>query len=258
MLLCVDIGNSKVALGIFNDEELVAHWRIASDARRTSEEYTVILEGLFRLNEGIRHDELHGAIIASVVPPLVPILAKSIQEVCPNIVCKVLTHSMKLGMKNLYERPEEVGTDRLANAVAGKNMYGAPLVIADYGTATTIDIINREGDYMGGVILPGVEMTAEVLTQRTAQLPRIPIELPEKVIGTTTVKSMQSGICLGIVAGVDALIERAWSELGYESKVIATGGQAALLAAASHHVDGVEPYLTLFGLRDIWTMNLEE
>lgn len=255
MLLAVDIGNTKIAIGIFKEAELIARWRIATDFRRTAEEYALLLDGLFRLHKLIKPAEIQGSILSSVVPHLTEILARSIQEICPYAPIKSLDSSLKLGMKNLYTNPEEVGADRLANAVGGKNLFGSPLIIVDFGTATTLDVVNKEGDYLGGIILPGLDMSADALFVGTARLPRIPISFPGKIIGSTTVQSIQSGICFGSIGSVDSLVERIWEELGYRTKVIATGGYAKMLSAASKKIDAVEPYLTLYGLKYIWDLN---
>ncbi len=257
MILAVDIGNTKIALGIFKNGELEERWRIAADLRRTSEEYAVILDGLFRLQDSMEHRDLKGAILASVVPNLDHVFMQSIHRLCPEIPITILDSSYELGMKNLYENPWEVGADRIANAVGGRERFGYPLIIVDFGTATNIDVLNDEGDYIGGVILPGIEMTADALFQRTAKLPRISITLPDTVIGKTTVHSMQSGIGYGIIASVDALVERIWDELGYTTRVLGTGGAAEMFTKVSKTIDSVDSYLTLYGLKYIWERNLE-
>ncbi|MCD6384532.1 type III pantothenate kinase [Candidatus Sumerlaeota bacterium] len=258
MLLAVDIGNTKTALGVFKDDKLIARWRVSTDTKRTEDEYSVILDGLFRLHKSLKCEDISGAIIASVVPHLVEILIKSIQFICPGILVKTVNSTLNLGINNLYKNPSEVGADRLANAVGGRHLFGIPIIIVDFGTATTLDVIDREGNYIGGVILPGVEMSADALFIRTAKLPRIPISLPKRVVGTTTVKSIQSGICFGVIGSVDSLVEQIWTELGYQTKVVATGGYAQMLSSVSKTINEVEPYLTLYGLNQIWRLNKEE
>lgn len=258
MLLAIDIGNTKTALGVFKEDKLIAKWRIATDTKRTEDEYSVVLDGLFKLHNSLKCKDIDSALIASVVPHLEGILIKSIQQICPGIVVKTVNSKLNLGIKNLYENPDEVGADRLANAVGGQRLFGLPIIIVDFGTATTIDVVDREGNYIGGVILQGLEMTADALFTRTAKLPRIPISIPNKVIGTTTVKSIQSGICFGVVGAVDSLVERIWSELGYQAQVVATGGYSKMLSSVSRTINEVEPYLTLYGLKYIWDLNTAE
>jgi len=258
MFLAIDIGNTITALGIFDGEKLVNRWRIATESRRTREEYSIIIDGLFRLEPVVAREHVSSCLLASVVPHLTHSFSSSIKSICPTIAIKVLDSSLNIGMKNLYENPREVGADRLANAVGGKRLYGFPLIIADFGTATTLDIVNKDGDYLGGIILPGLEMSADALFTKTAQLPRIPISLPEKIIGTTTVKSIQSGICFGSISSVDSLIDRIWKELGYTTKVVGTGGYVEMLSSVSRNISAIEPYLTLYGLKFIWDMNYKE
>lgn len=255
LFLGIDIGNTKIALGVFKGAELIERWRIATATKQTAEEYAILLDGLFRLHTFIPREEIKNVMIASVVPHLTETMVTSVKEICPAAEVKILTSKLNLGMKNLYLNPDEVGADRLANAVGGKLCFGKPLIIVDFGTATTIDVVDKEGDYLGGVILPGLEMSADALFAGTARLPRIPLSIPETIIGKTTVASIQSGICIGSVASVDSLIERIWEELGYKTEVVATGGYATMLASISRTIKIVEPYLTLYGLKHIWELN---
>jgi type III pantothenate kinase len=250
MLLTVDIGNTSMVMGIFGGAQLITSWRIGSDSRKTEDEYAIVLHNLFQLH----HEEtakVTGAIISSVVPQLTLVMNKAIERVF-GLTAEVLDHQTPIPMRNLYEYPGEVGVDRLANAVGGKMLYGAPLIVVDFGTATTLDVITPEGDYAGGIILAGLEMSADGLYRRTSRLPQIPIVKPARVLGTNTVSSMQSGLFYGSVAAIDGLIERLWRELGYETKVVATGGLASLFFHESRYISVCEPFLTLYGLKSIW------
>jgi type III pantothenate kinase len=253
LLLTVDIGNTNIVLGIFAADKLIDHWRIATEMKKTEDEYALILQGLVALNN-VKAEDASGAIIASVVPHLYPVLQKGIQRVF-GVEAQLLEHSTPMPVRNLYENPQEVGVDRLANAVGGKMLFGAPLIIVDFGTAITLDVVSPEGDYVGGVILPGLEMSADALYKKTSRLPRILLDKPAGVLGRTTISSMQSGLYFGLVSAVDGIVEKLWKEIGFRSKVVATGGLSPLFAAESKLVTATEPFLTLHGLRLIWEYN---
>jgi len=253
MLLAVDIGNTNVAVGIFQDERLIEHWKVRSDAERTSDEYNVILRGLLRSSP--RDDiEINGAIVCSVVPPLTPVF----QELCLNMFrIKPLTvgPGLKTGMPILYENPLEVGADRVASAVAALEKYGGPCIVVDFGTATTFDALSAQGEYLGGAIAPGVRISAEALYAKTAKLPRIEILKPERAIGRTTVTSMQSGLFYGYIGLVSLLIQKILEELGGEAVVVATGGFASLVHREIVSIGFYEPDLVLDGLRILYHRN---
>src|SRR5881394_1859115 len=244
MLLVIDVGNTNTVLGVFAREEgqaddssdgasrygrLVANWRVGSHLARTVDEYGVIFRNLFSM-ENLEVSGVHGIVISSVVPPLDAVL----RQVCERYFKTkplFIEPGVKTGMPVLYENPAEVGADRIVNGVAAFEKYGGPCVIVDFGTATTFDCVSKKGEYMGGVICPGVGISAEALFSRTARLQRVDIRKPARVIGTTTVGSMQSGLYYGYLGLVDGILERLLGELGSSAKVIATGGLAALIGS---------------------------
>lgn len=253
MLLTFDIGNTNIVLGIFKGKELIFSWRLSTDSTRTIDEYVLQLQGLFSMGK-INCQEFKGVIIGSVVPHVSQIIKQAFQKIC-NIEVLMMTASTPLPLKNLYENPWEVGIDRLANAVGGKVRYGTPLIIVDFGTATTLDIVSKEGDYLGGAILPGPETSAEGLFKKTALLPRIFLDEPKSVLGKNTVQSIKSGIIYGMSGAVDSLIEKMWEELGYSTEVVATGGLSPTFSKYAKKIFKTDPDLTLFGLKTIWDYN---
>lgn len=253
MLLAIDIGNTNIVLGVYRDEELVACWRLATDLHKMVDEYAVLLNSLFS-NEGLSKSEIKGSAISCVVPPLLPIF----QEICREhlkVEPLVVGPGIKTGVRILIDNPRELGADRIANAIAAGRLYGTPAIVIDFGTATTFDVVSREGDYLGGAIAPGIVISAEALYRQAAQLPRIELAVPKKVIGKNTVASMQSGVLFGYVALVEGMVARIEEELGGEGKVIATGGLAGVIARETSTIQIVNPNLTLEGLRLIYEMN---
>jgi type III pantothenate kinase len=252
-LFCVDIGNTNVVMGLYHGEELEAHWRIATDHHKMADEYAMLVLDLF---ERSAQDSatVDGVIIASVVPPLTSIFQMLSQRYLrqPPLVIDIGTHT---GARVLIDNPQEVGADRVVNAVAAHHRYGGPACVVDFGTATTFDAVSAEGNYLGGAIAPGIGIAAEALFQRTAKLPRTDLIRPPAAIGKNTVHAMQSGLLFGYVGLVEGLVARFRAELGPEMKVIATGGLATLIAAETAVIDAVDPWLTLEGLRLIWEMN---
>jgi len=253
MLLTVDIGNTTIALGIFRGEDLVDHWRISSDLKKTADEYAICIRNLFSLS-GREPSDISGSIIESVVPPLTGRLAAGVKRISGKDPF-LFNHNTPIDLENRYEIPEQVGMDRLANAAGAKYLWGAPIIIVDFGTAITLDFLDREGAYAGGVILPGLEMSANALFRGTSRLPRISLVRPPRVLGTTTDASMQSGLFFGTLGAVESLIERLWEEAGYKTRVVATGGGASEIARGISRLDAFEPFLTLKGLNAIWHYN---
>ncbi len=253
MLLAIDIGNTNVKLGVYDAAVLRHSWRLKSDAQKMPDEYGVLLASLLNM-AGLSTKDLQQAAICSSVPPLVGTFTEVCQRFC-GITPLVVGAGVKTGMKVLYEDPRAVGADRIAGAVAGHHKYGGPIIIADCGTASVFDAITRDGEYLGGAIAPGMQLSADALVSRTAMLRRIEMVSPKGAIGRNTVHAMQSGIIFGYVGLVKELVARFKSELGDDARVIGTGGLAAVIARAGEVFDALEPDLTLEGLRLIHEMN---
>ena len=249
MLLAIDIGNTNIDVGLFNDKELHANWDLATDVYKTSDEYAVVLLSLLQ-QKGLSIKDIEESVICSVSPTLVPIF----RDLCQRYlgVNPLLVESgVKTGVSILMDNPREVGPDRIVNAVGGHYLYGGPLIVIDMGTATTFDVVSEKGDYLGGAISPGIKVATESLFQRTAKLPRVELVRPKNVIGRDTITAMQSGFIFGYVGLIEGMISRIQNELGVKAKVIATGGYAELLAKETTVIEVVDPYLTLIGLRVI-------
>lgn len=246
MLLAIDLGNTNTVFGVYDGDRLVMHWRLSTQKDRTVDEYGILLRNLFAL-EKIDAQKIHRVIVASVVPPLDPVLNEMVATYF-SVKPVFVTHE-NAGIPVLYDDPRQVGADRIVNAVAAIHKYGAPAIVVDFGTATTFDAISPAGEYCGGVISPGIVISAEALYEHAAKLPRIEIQKPPAVIGTSTVGSMQSGLFYGYVALVDGVISRMRQELGQNARVIGTGGQAPLITQETSLIETVDPNLTLDGLQ---------
>jgi len=254
MMLAVDIGNTNIVLGVYRGRELLHHFRLSTARQTTVDEYGVLIHNLFKMSE-LSIKDIEGVIISSVVPPLVQVIV----EMCVKYIGQdplLVGPGIKTGLNLRYENPREVGADRIVNAVAAIEQYKCPLVVVDFGTATTFDCIDAGANYLGGAIVPGLGISTEALYQRASKLPRIELEKPKKVIGRNTVHAMQAGIIFGYAGQVEGIVRRIKVEMNApELKVIATGGLASLIAGETECIHEVNPMLTLEGLRIIYDRN---
>ena len=253
MLLVVDIGNTNTVLGIYENKKLLTYWRMSTLKNRSADEIGILFMQFFQ-HRGIKNDDIKAAIISSVVPPIMHSFEQAIKQYI-NVEPLIVGPGTKTGMNIRYDNPKEVGADRIVNAVAGYELYGGPLILIDFGTATTFCAISEKGEYMGGVICPGIQISVDALFERTAKLPRIDLVKPETIIGKNTVHSMQAGAVYGYVGQVDYIVNRMKEEIKGEVKVVATGGLAPLIASESSTIDETNGLLTLEGLRIIYERN---
>ena len=253
MLLAIDVGNTNVTLGVFENDRLKATWRLAPDVNRLADEYGVLMVNLLA-HESVQAKDIDAAVLCSVVPDLEPVF----EAVCHRyfgVRPLVVGAGVHTGMAIRYDSPRDVGSDRVADAVAAIKLYGPPLILVDLGTATVFDAISKDGDYIGGAIAPGLSIAAEALFQRAAKLYRVELVRPKSAIGHNTVAAIQSGVIYGYVGLVEGIVARFQQELGGHAKVVATGGWAEVVAAETSVIDVVDPNLTLTGLRIIYELN---
>jgi len=253
LLLTIDVGNTNTVLGLHEGTEIRAHWRLTTRREQTADEYGILVRNLFGA-QGVAPSQVMGVALASVVPPLTSVLVTLSRQYLGHDPL-VIEPGVRTGMPILYEPPSDVGADRIVNGVAAFAAYGGPVIVVDFGTATTFDVVTKKGEYLGGVICTGVGVSAEALFQRAARLPRVDIRNPGKVIGRSTVGSMQSGLYFGYASMVEGIIARIKAELQEPARVVATGGLAETLAADIPSIEAVDPVLTLTGLRLIWERN---
>ena len=256
MLLAVDIGNTNVVVGLCRGEEIAATWRLSTDIRRTADEIAVLMLTLLQ-HEGLDASAVDAVIISSVVPPLTGPMNDACQR-CFAVQPLHVDHTTRTGVEVRIDNPREVGADRVVNAAAARAVYGTdgmPLIVIDFGTATTFDAVSGDGAYLGGAIAPGIGLSSEALFQQAARLPRIALQFPETVVGKNTVHAMQAGIMFGYLALVEGVVGRMKGELGGSARVVATGGLADVVGARTGLVDVVDPDLTLHGLRLIHDLN---
>jgi type III pantothenate kinase len=254
MLLTIDVGNTNTVLGVFEGASLRAHWRLTTRREQTPDEYGILVRSLFAASD-LEPSQVDAVALASVVPPLTPVLVDLSRQYLGRAPL-VVGPGVKTGMPILYEPPGDVGADRIVNGVAAFAAWGGPVIVVDFGTATTFDVITRRGEYAGGVICPGIGISADALFQRAARLPRVDVRHPGKVVGRSTVSSMQSGLYFGYAAMCEGIIARIRAEIGEPARAVATGGLAETLASDMPSIEAVDPVLTLTGLRLIWERNL--
>jgi type III pantothenate kinase len=257
MLLAIDVGNTNIVLGVFDATTLVRSWRLQTLRERTSDELGLLVDGLFAYNR-IERTQVRGVVLGSVVPPLTGTIRAMVQRYF-GVTALIIEPGVNSGMPILYENPAEVGADRIVNAIAAYESFRGDgtraLIVVDFGTATTLDAVSAKGEYLGGAICPGVQISADALFQRAARLPRIDVRKPARIVGRTTVGAMESGLFYGYVGMVEGLVRRMSEELGGNAICVATGGLADLIAPEVPLIQHVDPDLTLHGLRLVWERN---
>jgi len=249
VLLSIDVGNTQTAIGLFDGDRLADHWRVATEARKTGDELGVLLGGLLDL------EDITGICLSSTVPALVRAYGEFAERAAAPLL--VVGPRAKTGIPIRYDDPREVGPDRIANAVAAVERYGAPAIVVDFGTSTNFDVVSPEGEYVGGVLAPGIEVSMEALFSRAARLFKVDFVEPETVIAKNTASSLQSGLVYGFAGQVDGIVERIREELGADAQTVATGGLADLIVPHAHTLETIDPFLTLEGVRLVWERNHE-
>ena len=256
MLLAIDIGNTNLTMGVFDGKRLKSTWRVSTDQRRLADEYGLLVSSILPL-KGVKPESITGACLCSVAPTLTP----TFEEMCSsyfNVSPLTVSAGIKTGVRILYDNPRDVGADRIVDAVAALHLYGGPVIVVDFGTATVFDAISADGEYMGGAIAPGINVSAEALFLSTSQLRRVELTAPKSAIGRNTVASLQSGLLLGHVGLVEGMVARFKREMGENAQVVATGGLAGVIAKETKVFDVINPDLTLMGLRIIYENNRGE
>jgi type III pantothenate kinase len=253
VLLAVDVGNTQTVFGLYDGERLAEHWRVSTEADRTGDELGVLVGRLLELRD-VGFEDIGGVCLSSTVPPLVRAYEDFARDYAEAQLL-VLGPGTRTGIPISYDDPREVGPDRIANAVAARERYGAPCIVVDFGTSTNFDIVSEAGEYVGGVLAPGIEVSMEALFARAARLVKVDFIAPASVIGKTTVGGLQSGLVYGFAGQVDGIVKRIRGEIGGTAPVIATGGLAELIAPHAETIDKVDPLLTLEGLRLVWDRN---
>jgi type III pantothenate kinase len=253
VLLAVDVGNTQTAFGLYDGGRLAEHWRVTTEAERTGDELGVLVGRLLELHDA-GFEDIGGVCLSSTVPPLVRAYEDFARDYAEARLL-VVGPGIRTGIPIVYDDPREVGPDRIANAVAARERYGAPCIVVDFGTSTNFDIVSAAGEYVGGVLAPGIEVSMEALFARAARLVKVDFVAPPSVIGKTTVGGLQSGMVYGFAGQVDGIVARVRGEIGAEAPVIATGGLAELIAPHAETIETVDPFLTLEGLRLIWDLN---
>ncbi|RJL22558.1 type III pantothenate kinase [Bailinhaonella thermotolerans] len=258
MLLTIDVGNTHTVLGLFEDEEVIEHWRVATDARRTADEIAVVLQGLLSQSPLLKDADISGIALCSTVPSVLNEMREMCRRYYGDVTAVIVEPGVRTGVPVRMDNPKEVGSDRIVNALASIQLYGGPCIIVDFGTATTFDAVSARGEYVGSAIAPGIEISVDALASAGAQLHKVELLRPRTVIAKNTVQALQSGIIYGFAGQVDGIVERMAAELADnpdDVTVVATGSAAPLVVAESRSIDLHEPWLTLIGLRLIYERN---
>lgn len=259
MLLTIDVGNTHTVLGLFEGDEVIEHWRINTDARRTADEIAVVLQGLIQQSPLLKETDISGIGLCSTVPSVLHEMREMCRRYFGDVAAVIVEPGVKTGVPIRMDNPKEVGSDRIVNALAAIHLYGGPAIVVDFGTATTFDAVSAKGEYVGGAIAPGIEISVDALSSRGAQLHKIELIRPRSVIAKSTVEALQSGIIFGFAGQVDGVVERMSEELAggpEDITVVATGGLAPLVLDEARSIDVYEPWLTLIGLRLIYERNV--